>query len=99
VAVFGAGLAGEEDEFLGAVAGVVFVDDDLEAFGFEVTEAEIDDFDLGGLGGGEDDTGAGEDVAGTGAGGVGLGAVHGRRYRGDELGVVVGLGRQAHLRA
>jgi len=44
--VFRADLAGQEDQFLGAIAVIVFIDDDLEAEVLEVIQPEVRHFHI-----------------------------------------------------
>ena len=61
-------LAGEKDQFLGAVAVVVFVDDDLQAHMPEVAEPQVGHLDVVLLQGGEPDAGLAEQLERPGPG-------------------------------
>jgi len=79
VLVLRAGLAGEEDHFLGAVAVVVLVDCDLEADVPEVTESEVGHLDVVLFKGREDDPRLPEELERPGLG-QGLGLQGGFRF-------------------
>jgi hypothetical protein len=60
MAVFGEDLVGKHDQFFGATASGVDIDDQLQAKGLDFAEATISDFDLRDLGWGQDNPGAGK---------------------------------------
>jgi hypothetical protein len=60
VAVFGEDLVGKHDQFFGATASGVDIDDQLQAEGLDFAETTISDFDLSDLGWGQHNPGAGE---------------------------------------
>jgi hypothetical protein len=63
--MFGARLPREEHELLGAIAIVVLVNDDFQAFAFETTQTEVGDFDLLALCGSQHDARIGEHFCGA----------------------------------
>jgi hypothetical protein len=60
VAVFGEYLVGKHDQFFGATALGVDIDDQLQTEGLDFAQTTISDFDVGDLGWGQDNPGAGK---------------------------------------